>query len=48
LLSDAFYSSDALVFLGGANLGAALYEYGVARLTGTYLDGRSRRISRVS
>ncbi|HWM21292.1 MAG TPA: hypothetical protein VNO51_16480, partial [Ilumatobacteraceae bacterium] len=41
--SDAVDSTDALVFLGGANLGAAVYEYGVARLTGTYLDARLRR-----
>jgi hypothetical protein len=47
LLSDAVYSGDALIFLGGANLGAALYEYVVARLTGTYLDGRSRRIAQL-
>ena len=30
LLSDAVDSTDALVFLGGANVGAAVYEYGVA------------------
>jgi hypothetical protein len=47
LLSDAVDSTDALVFLGGANVGAAVYEYGVARLTRTYLDGRSRRITRL-
>ncbi len=46
LLSDAVDSTDALVFLGGANVGAACYEYGVARLTRTYLDGRSRRLAR--
>jgi hypothetical protein len=26
-------SNDALIFLGGANLGAAAYEYGLARAT---------------
>jgi hypothetical protein len=46
LVSDAVDSTDALVFLGGANLGAAVYEYGVARLTRTYLDGRTRRVAR--
>jgi NNMT/PNMT/TEMT family len=46
LLSDAVDSTDALVFLGGANLGAAVYEYGVSRLTRTILDARSRRIAR--
>jgi len=46
LLSDAVDSTDALVFLGGANIGAACYEYGLARLTRTYLDGRSLRVAR--
>lgn len=32
-LSDAVSAADALVFLGGANLGAAAYEYGLARAT---------------
>jgi hypothetical protein len=32
-LTDAVSSSDALLFLAGANLGAAAYEYGLARLT---------------
>ena len=45
LLSDAVDSTDALIFLGGANVGAACYEYGVARLTRTYLAGRSRRLT---
>jgi hypothetical protein len=48
LLSDSVDSTDALVFLGGANLGAAVYEYGVARLTRAVLNGRSRRIARHS
>jgi len=34
-------SADALVFLGGANLGAAGYEYGLARMTRAFV--RSRR-----
>jgi hypothetical protein len=43
LLSDAVDSTDALVFLAGANLGAAAYEYGLAHLTRTRLDRRSWR-----
>ena len=31
--SDSVSANDALVFLGGANLGAAMYELGLARLT---------------
>ena len=31
-------AKDAIVFLGGANLGAAAYEYGLARLTRAFLD----------
>jgi hypothetical protein len=46
LLSEGVDATDALVFLGGANLGAAIYEYGLARLTRTFLGGRSRRIAR--
>jgi hypothetical protein len=33
LVSDSISSNDALIFLGGANLGAAAYEYGLARAT---------------
>ena len=32
-LTDTVSSTDALLFLAGANLGAAAYEYGLARLT---------------
>ena len=32
LVSSSVDAKDALIFLGGANLGAAVYEYGVARL----------------
>ena len=35
--SDAVSANDALVFLAGANAGAALYEYGLARLTRAFL-----------
>jgi hypothetical protein len=31
--SSSITSTEALIFLGGTNLGAALYEYGLARLT---------------
>jgi len=46
VLTDSVTAGDALVFLAGANLGAALYEYGLARLTGAFLGvrwGRRRR-----
>lgn len=33
IASDAISSNEALVFLAGTNLGAAAYEYGLARLT---------------
>ncbi len=48
LLSEAVDATDALIFLSGTNIGAAVYEYTVGRLTRGYLDGRSRRIARVS
>jgi hypothetical protein len=37
LVSDSIASADAIVFLGGANLGAAAYEYGLAGLTRAFL-----------
>lgn len=37
VLSDSVSSNDALIFLAGANLGAAAYEYGLARLTRAFL-----------
>jgi hypothetical protein len=40
VLSDSVSSGDALVFLAGANLGAAAYEYGLARLTRALLRRR--------
>jgi hypothetical protein len=42
-LSDSVSSNDALIFLAGANLGAAAYEYGLARLTRLFLRLRLRR-----
>jgi hypothetical protein len=43
VLSDSVSSNDALVFLAGANLGAAAYEYALGRLTRAFLRLRSRR-----
>ena len=37
MLTDSVSSNDALIFLAGANLGAAVYEYGLARLTRAFL-----------
>lgn len=38
VFSDSVSSNDALIFLGGANLGAAGYEYGLARLVTSVLN----------
>ena len=43
VLSDSVSSIDAIVFLAGTNLGAAGYEYGLARLTRSMLLRRSPR-----
>ncbi len=48
LLSEDVNSADALIFLGGTNIGAACYECSVGRVTRTYLDVRSRRIARIA
>ncbi|GAA3389451.1 hypothetical protein GCM10020369_39620 [Cryptosporangium minutisporangium] len=45
LLSDSVGSREALVFLGGANLVAAAYEYGLGRLTRAALRRRRRYAS---
>jgi hypothetical protein len=37
LFTDSVSSNDAIIFLGGANLGAAVYEYGLARLVRAFL-----------
>jgi NNMT/PNMT/TEMT family len=42
VLTDSVSSNDALIFLAGANLGAAAYEYGVAHLTRVYLGRKAR------
>ncbi len=39
-LTDSVSSSEAMVFLGGANLGAAGYEYGLAGATRAFLGRR--------
>ncbi len=43
VFSDSVSSNQALVFLAGANLGAAVYEYGLARLTRAFLTAGRRR-----
>jgi NNMT/PNMT/TEMT family len=40
VLTDSVGSTDAIVFLGGANLGAAAYEYGLAGATRGFLRMR--------
>ena len=41
MLSDSVSAGEAIVFLAGTNLGAALYEYGLARATRLYLRRRT-------
>ncbi len=43
VLSDSVSANDALIFLGGANLGAAAYEYGLARAVRAFLQRRDTR-----
>ena len=43
LLADSISANDALTFLGGANLGAAVYEYGLARGVRAFLHRRDAR-----
>jgi hypothetical protein len=40
ILSDSISSIDAIIFLGGANLGAAAYEYGIAHVIRALLPRR--------
>jgi hypothetical protein len=40
LLADSISANDALIFLGGANLGAAAYEYGLAQAVRAILPRR--------
>ena len=42
-VTDSVSTNDALIFLAGTNLGAAAYEYGLARLTRRLLRRRARR-----
>jgi hypothetical protein len=42
-VSDTITSHDALIFIAGTNLGAAAYEYGLGRVTRSYLQRRARR-----
>jgi hypothetical protein len=41
LATDAVSGRDAVIFLAGTNLGAAVYEYGLARATGLFLRRRA-------
>jgi hypothetical protein len=43
VLSDSVSSNDALIFLGGANLGAAAYEYGLAHATRAFMRFKDAR-----
>ena len=43
LVTDSVSTNDALLFLGGANLGAAVYEYGLGRATNALLRRRAPR-----
>ena len=40
-VSDSLSSAHAVIFLAGTNVGAAAYEYGVARLTRAFLAARA-------
>ena len=43
--TEPISSDQALIFLAGANLGAMVYEYGLARLTHRFLRHRRHRAS---
>ena len=43
LVSDSVSSTDAVIFLAGTNLGAAAYEYGLARITRAFLHLKTTR-----
>jgi hypothetical protein len=45
IFTDSVSATDAVIFLGGANTGAALYEYGLARLVRAFLANRKARIA---
>ncbi|MEV6492721.1 hypothetical protein AB0M20_29490 [Actinoplanes sp. NPDC051633] len=42
LVSGPITSDEALIFLAGSNVGAMVYEYGVARITRVFLRRRGR------
>lgn len=42
--SDSLAATDALIFLAGTNIGAAAYEFGVARSTRAWLCRRPARV----
>jgi hypothetical protein len=44
LFTDSVSADDAIIFLGGANLGAAVYEYGLARLVRAFLKLAPRTV----
>jgi hypothetical protein len=46
LVSRSVDSTDALIFLAGTNVGAALYEYGISRIVAAYLARRESSTSR--
>lgn len=43
LLSGTLDATDAILFLAGTNIGAAIWELGIARLSHRWLDRRSYR-----
>lgn len=45
IVSNSITSNEALVFLSGANVGAALYEFGLARASRAFLARRRRYAS---
>jgi hypothetical protein len=46
LASDSVTASEAIVFIAGTNIGAAIYEYGLARATRVFLRQRPRPVRR--
>lgn len=45
VVTETITAADALIFLAGANMGAAIYEFGLGRLTIAYLTFRRVRQS---
>jgi hypothetical protein len=46
MASGSLGTNDALIFLAGTNLGAGIYEYGLARLTRVFLQARRHGVAR--